>query len=58
MAQELANELDVENFDQRLACYELQIGLEHLAYAAFTGREDDLHAVARRTCQILEHPSN
>jgi hygromycin-B 4-O-kinase len=47
--------LEVENFDQRLACYELQIGLEHLAYAAFTGREPDLHTVARRTLQILEH---
>jgi hygromycin-B 4-O-kinase len=50
--------LPVEQFDQRLACYELQIGLEHLAYAAFTGREDDLDAVARRTLQILERPSN
>lgn len=48
--------LEVEHFDQRLACYELQIGLEHLAYAAFTRREDDLHAVARRTRQILEQP--
>jgi hygromycin-B 4-O-kinase len=45
--------LEVENFDERLACYEIQIGLEHLAYAAFTGRQDDLHAVARRTLQIL-----
>jgi hygromycin-B 4-O-kinase len=50
--------LKVENFDPRLACYELQIGLEHLAYAAFTGREDDLHAVARRTIQVLEHLPN
>jgi hygromycin-B 4-O-kinase len=47
--------LEVENFDQRLACYELQIGLEHLAYAAFTRRDDDLHAVARRTTQVLDH---
>jgi hygromycin-B 4-O-kinase len=46
---------EVENFDQRLACYELQIGLEHLAYAAFTRRDDDLHAVARRTTQVLDH---
>lgn len=50
--------LVVENFDQRLACYELQIGLEHLAYAAFTDREDDLHAVTRRTLLLLEHPAN
>jgi hygromycin-B 4-O-kinase len=45
--------LQVENFAQRLACYEIQIGLEHIAYAAFTGRADDLHAVTRRTVQIL-----
>ncbi len=46
--------LAVKHFDQRLACYELQIGLEDLAYAAFTGREDDLQAVARRTRQLLD----
>lgn len=45
--------LVVENFDERLTCYELEIGLEHIAYAAFTGRSDDLHAVAHRTRQIL-----
>jgi hygromycin-B 4-O-kinase len=45
--------LEVENFDERLTCYEIQIGLEHLAYAAFTGREDDLRGVARRTLQVL-----
>ncbi len=50
--------LRVENFDQRLACYELHIGLEHIAYAAFTGREDHQHAIARRTLQILERLSN
>jgi hygromycin-B 4-O-kinase len=50
--------LVVENFDPRLACYELHIGLEHLAYAAFTSREADMRAVARRTVQILEHLSN
>jgi len=46
--------LGVEHFDQRLACYELQIGLEHIAYAAFTGREADQRAIARRTRQVLE----
>jgi hygromycin-B 4-O-kinase len=45
--------LRVENFAERLACYELQIGLEHLAYAAFTEREADLQTVARRTGQLL-----
>lgn len=46
--------LVVEHFDERFFCYELQIGLEHLAYSAFTGRDDDLQTVARRTRQILE----
>jgi hygromycin-B 4-O-kinase len=46
--------LQVEDFDRRLACYELHIGLEHLAYAAFTRREDALLEVARRTRQVLE----
>lgn len=46
--------LQVENFNERLACYEVQIGLEHLAYCAFTNREEDLHAVARRTVQVFQ----
>jgi aminoglycoside phosphotransferase (APT) family kinase protein len=46
--------LGVENFDQRLTCYEMHIGLEHIAYAAFTKRHDHQHAIARRTLQILE----
>jgi hygromycin-B 4-O-kinase len=44
----------VENLDERLTCYELHIGLEHIAYSAFTGREEDQRAVARRTRQVLE----
>ena len=50
--------LAVERFDQRLSCYELHVGLEHIAYAAFTGRDDHLHAIVRRTNQILEPRSN
>jgi aminoglycoside phosphotransferase (APT) family kinase protein len=46
--------LEVENFDQRLACYELHIGLEHIAYTAFTQRKEDQQDVARRTLQVLE----
>jgi hygromycin-B 4-O-kinase len=46
--------LEVQNFDRRLACFELQIGLEHIAYATFTGREEDRRAIARRTLQVLE----
>jgi hygromycin-B 4-O-kinase len=49
--------LKVEHFEQRLACYELHIGLEHIAYAAFTRREDDQRAVARRTSHLLEQVS-
>ena len=50
-----ATGLDVPFFDERLRCYELHIGLTHLAYCAFAGgREEDLHAVARRTREILE----
>jgi hygromycin-B 4-O-kinase len=49
--------LRVENFDERLDCYELHIGLEHMAYAAFTGRADDLRVITDRTRQILEQLS-
>jgi hygromycin-B 4-O-kinase len=45
--------LEVEHFDQRLACYEIQIGLEHIAYAAFTGREEYMNTIACRTRRIL-----
>lgn len=46
--------LTVEHFDERLSCYELQIGLEHIAYATFTKRENDQQEIARRTLQVLE----
>jgi hypothetical protein len=47
--------LDVPLLDERLRCYELHIGLTHLAYCAFVGhREEDLRAVARPTREILE----
>lgn len=38
----------VPHFAERLRCYELRIGLEHLAYGAFTGHTDELMDVARR----------
>lgn len=44
---------ELSEFDQRLACYELHIGLENIAYAAFTGRADHQHAVVRRTRRAL-----
>lgn len=45
--------LDVPCFDERLRCYELHIGLSHLAYCAFTGRDQDLRAVAQRTREVI-----
>jgi hygromycin-B 4-O-kinase len=38
--------LAVENFDERLRCYQIHIGLHHLAYASFRDRPADLVAVA------------
>jgi hygromycin-B 4-O-kinase len=46
--------LTVENFDQRLACYEIHIGLNHLAYSTFVGGPDeDLVKLADRLEQLL-----
>lgn len=45
--------LEVQDFDRRLACYELQIGLEHIAYATFTDRFEDRQAVTQRTRRVL-----
>jgi hygromycin-B 4-O-kinase len=38
--------LAVESFDERLRCYQIHIGLHHLAYASFRDRPADLVAVA------------
>jgi aminoglycoside phosphotransferase (APT) family kinase protein len=48
-----ATGVEVARFAERLRCYELHIGLTHLAYCAFAGRDDDLRAVAHRTREIL-----
>jgi len=49
-----ANDLVVENFDERLACYELHIGLNHLAYNAFVGgREKELAEIGHRLQQVM-----
>jgi aminoglycoside phosphotransferase (APT) family kinase protein len=46
--------LDVPRFDERLRCYELHIGLTHLAYCTFTGDPGrHLPSIARRTREIL-----
>ena len=44
-----AIDLEVPRFAERLRCYEIVIGLEHLAYNAFKGRWSTLQAVAERT---------
>ncbi len=48
-----ATGVGVPRFAERLRCYELHIGLTHLAYCAFAGRDADLLAVARRTRELL-----
>jgi aminoglycoside phosphotransferase (APT) family kinase protein len=48
-----ATGVGVPRFAERLRCYELHIGLTHLAYCAFAGRDGDLRAVAQRTREIL-----
>lgn len=46
--------LEVANFDERLACYELHIGLHHLAYNTFVpGRDEDLAKIGHRLRQVL-----
>ena len=49
-----AGGLDVPRFDERLRCYELHVGLTHLAYCTFTGDPGrHLPSIARRTREIL-----
>jgi hygromycin-B 4-O-kinase len=44
--------LTVPNFEARLRCYEVVIGLDNQAYSAFKGRWEQLAAVAQRTLDI------
>jgi hygromycin-B 4-O-kinase len=46
--------LTVPRFEERLRCYEVVIGLEHIAYNAFKGRWKELEAVAERTLKIAK----
>jgi hypothetical protein len=46
--------LEVDSFAERLRCYQLHVGLLHLAYATFTGRDKDRQAIAARVRTILE----
>jgi hypothetical protein len=45
--------LDVPGIDERLRCYELHIGLRHLAYCTYAGRDGSLREVAQRMARIL-----
>jgi hygromycin-B 4-O-kinase len=44
--------LDVPNFEARLRCYEVAIGLDNQAYSAYKGHWEQLAAVAQRTLAI------
>lgn len=46
-------EVAVEHFDQRLRCYELHIGVHHLAFNAFAGRASDQAVLAERLARLL-----
>jgi len=46
--------LEVEDLEGRLSAYQLHIGLIHLAFNAFCGRNDLQGAVAARTLWVLE----
>ena len=49
-----ATGVDVENFDARIRCYELHIGVHHLAYNSFVpGREADLAEIASRVRGLI-----
>jgi aminoglycoside phosphotransferase (APT) family kinase protein len=44
----------VDNFDERIRCYELHIGVHHLAYNTFVaGREADLGEIASRLRKLI-----
>ena len=49
--------LDVPNFDARLRCCALHIGLAHLAYNAFLGDEENLRLTDQRLATFLDGPS-
>ncbi|HKG24798.1 MAG TPA: aminoglycoside phosphotransferase family protein [Thermomicrobiales bacterium] len=44
--------LDVPYFEERLRCCQLHIGLDNMAYSAFTGRPSQIDEVARLTLAI------
>jgi hygromycin-B 4-O-kinase len=49
--------LEVPNFEDRLACYEVQIGLNHLAYNTVMNDPLERVRVAKRTEEVLAQKS-
>jgi len=49
-----ATGVTVERFDERIRCYEVHIGVHHLAYNTFvSGRDEDLAAIASRLHELI-----
>jgi hygromycin-B 4-O-kinase len=48
------NSLDVENFEKRLRCYEIHIGLDSLAYTAWAVNHEDMKETANRLRKRLK----
>ncbi len=46
--------VSLANFEERLRCYQVHIGLDGQAYNAFVGRFDDVAAIAERTLAVAE----
>lgn len=47
--------LDVPGYAERIRCYQVHIGLDHLAYNAFKGRWDELDRLARHTLAVVRN---
>lgn len=46
--------LDVPNFEKRLACYELHIGLDSIAYCSFIEKWDQVEKVTAQALEVAE----
>lgn len=48
--------IDPDDFDRRVDCYELHIGLSAMTYPAFLGEEADVHYLASLTSKVWKDP--
>jgi hypothetical protein len=48
---------DVSNFDDRVRCYEVHIGLGSIAYNAFAGRREVTQEVCALTAKAARRPT-